>query len=285
MIELSCIIPTYQRQPRALSLVRTLAHQTFRNAEILVVDQTPEPCPELQNCPSIRYLHVQPPSLPHARNVGARHARGRVLLFLDDDVEPDPRLFEFHMANYSDPAVSGVAGRITGGYDERPRGPTGTFRIFDAYVFRNFAAETRCEVQVMPGGNMSIRREVWERVGGFEPAFAGSSMGEESDFCLRARAAGFRFVFDPRAVVRHLHLPTGGCREPRFDRWIYWMAHNTMLLGLRHIPSGFLSIVVLERTLRLALFALESGRPGLIGVGLRGLAGAFSTWLRLRRRP
>lgn len=283
MAALSCIIPTYQRQRQALSLVRALARQTYRDAEIIVVDQTPERCPELESCPSIRYVRAWPPSLPNARNVGARNATGRVLLFLDDDIEADPQLFEFHMANYDDPTISGVAGRITGGYDERMRGPTGAFRVIDAYVLRNFGAETRCEVQVMPGGNMSIRREVWERVGGFEPAFAGSSLGEESDFCLRARAAGFRFVFDPRAKVQHLHLPTGGCREPRFDRWLYWMAHNTMLLGLRHIPWNFLPVVVLERTLRFAMFALESGRLALIGTGLRGIAGALSTYLRLRR--
>ncbi|MBI2899404.1 MAG: glycosyltransferase family 2 protein, partial [Planctomycetes bacterium] len=202
-----------------------------------------------------------------------------VVLFIDDDVVPDADLVRRHVENYEDPAISGVGGSVRGGYDlPDMRGPVGTFRPADGVVIRNFGAGPRREVQHLPGGNMSFRRGVFERIGGFEPAYGGAAIGEETDFCLRAVRAGFRLVYDPSATLDHLHLPAGGCRTPRFDEWLFWHAHHGMLFLLRHARRVAVPLFVVKRVLRFALFSLEHASPSLLLVGLRGLVAGVSTY-------
>ena len=129
---------------------------------------------------------------------------------------------------------------------------------------------------------MSFRRGVFERVGGFDKTYGGSAIGEETDFCLRARRAGFRFVFEPRAALEHLHLPTGGCRAPRFEDWLYWHSHNSVLFVLRHARRSLLPLFFLKRTLRLGLFAVEHGSVALIAVGLQGFARGIAAYRATR---
>jgi GT2 family glycosyltransferase len=281
MTRVSVVLPTLDRPEAIYNLLRHLEHQTLRPFEIVVVDQSAAADARLAayaaEHPLVRLHRIPVKGLPNARNVGVERSKGDVVLFLDDDSIPDADLVRFHAEAYADPEVSGVGGQVRGGYDA-VGGEIGTFRHSDGRVVRNFGAATRCAVDHLPGGNMSFRREVFERVGGFDRSYGGSAIGEETDFCLRARRAGFRFVFEPRASLEHLHLPTGGCRAPRFEDWLYWHSHNTVLFALRHARLAMLPLFLLKRTLRLGLFALEHGSPALIAVGLQGFARGIATY-------
>jgi GT2 family glycosyltransferase len=281
MIRVSVVLPTLDRPQAIYNLLRHLEHQTLPPHEIIVVDQSVAVDERMSAYaaahPSLRYHRIPEPGLPNARNVGAGLAEGEVVLFLDDDSIPDVDLVRFHAENYADPAIAGVGGRVLGGYDTGGT-ETGRFNADSGKVVRNFGATKRSEADHLPGGNMSFRREVFARVGGFDKAYGGSAIGEETDFCLRARRAGFRFVFDPRASLEHLHLPTGGCRAPRFEVWLYWHSHNTVLFALRHARRALLPLFFLKRTLRLGLFAIEHGSVELIAVGLQGFARGIATY-------
>ncbi len=282
-MKLTLVIPTLDRQAVVFNLLRHLEHQTRPADEIVIVDQTATRDARLEEYvaprPEIRYLRISVKGLPNARNVGIAHASGDILLFVDDDVVPDRDLVRRHWDSYSDPSVGGVGGRVRGGYDRRDRrGLVGTFRPSDGVVIRNFGEGDRREVQHLPGGNMSFRREVFDRVGRFEVAYGGSAMGEETDFCLRAFRAGFRLIYDPSAVLDHLALPTGGCRAPRFEEWLHWHAHNGILFLLRHAWRTAVPIWLVKRVLRFGVFALQHASPALLGVGLRGLLAGVSTY-------
>ena len=281
----SVVLPTVDRPEAIYNLLRHLEHQSVAPLEIVVVDQSAAPDPRVEayaaSTPRVRYHRIAERGLPNARNVGIGLARGDVLLFLDDDSIPDPDLVRFHAERYADREVSGVGGRVQGGYDSAGS-EVGRFRASDGKVIRNFGSTSGCEVEHLPGGNMSFRREVFDRVGGFDKAYGGSAIGEETDFCLRARRSGFRFVFEPRASLEHLHLPTGGCRAPRFEDWLYWHSHNSVLFVLRHARRALLPVFFLKRTLRLGLFAVEHGSVTLIGVGLKGFARGIAAYRATR---
>jgi len=281
MMRISVVLPTLNRPEAIYNLLRHLEHQTTPPFEIVVVDQSEAADARLaayaSTHPLVRLHRIPVKGLPNARNVGIGLAKGDSVLFLDDDSIPDTGLVGGHAEAYGDPAISGVGGQVRGGYDAGGS-EIGTFRESNGRVVRNFGASTRCEVDHLPGGNMSFRREVFERVGGFDLRYGGSAIGEETDFCLRARRAGFRFVFEPRASLEHLHLPTGGCRAPRFEDWLYWHSHNTVLFALRHARRAMLPLFFLKRTLRLGLFAIEHGSPALIAVGLQGFARGIATY-------
>lgn len=281
-MRLTLAIPTLDRQAVVYNLLRHLEHQTRRPDEVVIIDQTEARDLRLEEYaasrPGIRYRRIPVKGLPNARNVAVRESTGDVILFIDDDVVPDPDLVRRHAANYEDPTIAGVGGGIRGGYDlPDARGPVGEFRAGDGVVIRNFGAGPRRDVQHLPGGNMSFRRGVFERVGGFEVAYGGSAIGEETDFCLRAVRAGFRLVYDPSALLDHLALPTGGCRA-RFDEWLFWHAHNGMLFLLRHARRIAVPLWVAKRVLRFALFSLQHASPALLAVGLRGLLAGVSTY-------
>lgn len=282
---ISLILPTLERPEAVYNLLRHLEHQSRAPEEIIVVDQSPGRDDRLADYagghPRVRYHRIAERGLPNARNVGVGLARGDVVLFLDDDSIPDPDLVRFHAEAYGDPGVSGVGGRVRGGYD-RGGAQIGTFREADGRVVRNFGATTPCDVDHLPGGNMSFRREVFTRVGGFDKTYGGSAIGEETDFCLRARREGCRFVFEPRAVLEHLHLPTGGCRERRFENWLFWHSHNSVLFALRHARRVSLPLFILKRTLRLGLFAAEHGSVALIAVGLWGFTRGIADYRATR---
>lgn len=281
MTRISVVLPTLDRPEALYNLLRHLEHQTMKPFEIVVVDQSGIPDARVAayaaTNPLVRYHRIPVKGLPNARNVGVGLARGEAVLFLDDDSIPDLDLVRCHAENYADREVAGVGGQVRGGYDAT-RGAIGTFRESDGKVVRNFGASTRCAVDHLPGGNMSFRRDVFAAAGGFDLRYGGSAIGEETDFCLRARRAGFRFVFDPRASLEHLHLPTGGCRAPRFEVWLYWHSHNTVLFALRHARRALLPLFFLKRTLRLGLFAIEHGSVELIAVGLQGFARGIATY-------
>lgn len=277
MIRISVVIPTVDRPQAAYNLLRHLEHQSVPPHEIVVVDQSGREDARLAAFPGVRYRRLATRGLPNARNVGVRMAAGDAVLFLDDDSIPDPDLVKAHAEAYADASVHGVGGRIRGGYDASA-GETGAFRS-DGTVLRNFGSDRAGDAEHLPGGNMSFRRGVFDRVGGFDTRFGGSSLGEETDFCLRARRAGCRLVFEPRAAVEHLHLPTGGCREPRFDRWLYWHAHNGMLFALRHARAAAWPLFVARRVVRFAGFALRHGSPAILFVGLHGLLRGAATHL------
>lgn len=280
MVRVSLVIPTVDRPEALYNLLRHLEHQSRPPDEIVVVDQSAREDARVAAYaaarPAVRYFRIAQRGLPNARNVGARRSAGDVVLFLDDDVIPDRDLVRYHALAYEDPGVAGVGGRVVGGYDAA-RGAVGAFRPLGASVVRNFGADRAGEVDHLPGGNMSFRREVIDRVGGFDVAFGGGAIGEETDFCLRARRAGFRLVFEPRAAVEHLHLASGGCRSERFEDWLFWHAHNTMLFTLRHGRALGWAAFVAGRIVRFAAFALERGSPAVLVTGLRGLLRGVAT--------
>ncbi|MHC4608068.1 MAG: glycosyltransferase family 2 protein, partial [Planctomycetota bacterium] len=259
-MRVSVVIPTVDRQEAAYNLLRHLEYQTVRPHEIIVVDQTAEPSKRLSEYAGVRYLRLRERGLPNARNVGAAEATGDVVLFVDDDAIPVPKLVEAHAAAYADATVGGVGGRLVGGYDTPdPRAPVGAF-LRNGTVVRNFQSTERREVRHLPGGNMSFRRDVLERVR-FDTSFGGAAIGEETDFCLRAARTGCRFVFEPEAEVEHLLLKTGGVYGDRFNQWVFWQAHNSMLFTLRHARAPAWPLFVLRRVARFCLHALEHASP------------------------
>jgi N-acetylglucosaminyl-diphospho-decaprenol L-rhamnosyltransferase len=52
------------------------------------------------------------------------------------------------------------------------------------------------------GAFLMVRRDVWNRLGGFDESFH-PLWFEDVDFCERARQLGYRFVFTPEAAARH----------------------------------------------------------------------------------
>ncbi len=67
------------------------------------------------------------------------------------------------------------------------------------------------DVFVAPGGSSLIRADLFEEIGGFDPAIV--AMGEDLDLCWRAQVVGARIIVAPDARVRHLEELAAGSRS------------------------------------------------------------------------
>ena len=206
-------IPTYNRGAIATQCVHRVLALDPPPDELVVVDQTAIVEPELarlHEAGRIRLIRLDAPSIPHAMNVALLAARGEVVLFLDDDVEPSPALIREHAAVYGDPGVWAVVGQCLQPGESPAPSPALPSPLPDL-EFR-FNHDTRREVRNVIAMNLSVRRARALEIGGFDENFVMVAYRFESDFALRLTEAGGRILFEPRACVRHLKIPTGGTR-------------------------------------------------------------------------
>lgn len=236
----SVIVPTYNRDEALCETLAYLFYQDYPNYEIVVVDQTVEHNEQTnrflrENCERLRLIKLAKPSLTKARNAGIAHARGDIILFLDDDIIPVESLISAHVAALSEDGVGAVAGQIL----SPDSGAMDTLEVglvrHKSTIVSNFNSMVALDVQHAPGGNTSAWRDLVLRAGSFEPAFGGTAIREETDLYLRLRYMGYRIKFEPSASILHLEVVAGGCGNRRSDvRWYFWFAHNNILLALRH---------------------------------------------------
>ena len=161
--------------------------------------------------------------LSGARNTALDLASGEVVVFLDDDASARPGWLRALLAPYADPDVIGVGGIAHPRWpDGRPRtlpgaaptDPDATGEL-DWVVGCTYTGQPteRAEMRNLMGCNMSLRAEVFKRVGGFAEdmgRIGKNPLGcEETELCIRARQAYTadgrtpRILFEPKAAVDH----------------------------------------------------------------------------------
>ena len=79
-----------------------------------------------------------------------------------------------------------------------PRAIRGPFLLADHWTYDSLR-----RVPMASGAALLVRREVIDRIGGFDERF--EMYGEDNEWCLRMRRAGWRVLFDPGASVVHHH--------------------------------------------------------------------------------
>ena len=159
-------------------------------------------------------VHAQ--GLSGARRSGAERSHGEVLAFIDDDAIADPDWLRHLASPYEDPDVLGVGGLIEPLW-ERPA-PSWWPAEFNWVVGCTYAGMpvARHRIRNPIGANMSVRADVLERAGAFDPRLGRKPGGtlvagaaEETEFCIRASRLhpGQYWIYEPQARVRHAVPP------------------------------------------------------------------------------
>lgn len=239
-VKVSVIIPTYNRNKILVQTIKSVLEQKFSNFELLIVDQSEKHDKQTQSFldnlsdDKVRYYKVFPPSLPAARNFGLKKAKGDIIIYIDDDVLLDQGFIEAHADSYQQRDVVCVAGRVV----QKDKPITDTLLYFRKTGFGagslNYPKFAYAETAL--GCNMSYKKEVLLRIGGFDTNFIGNAIGEESDVSFKLRKQGYKILFNPNASLFHLYYQSGGCREKKsiYDNYIVY--RNEILFFLRHRP-------------------------------------------------
>lgn len=154
--------------------------------------------------PSIRIRGISEP-LPgksRAMNTALTHAKGRVLLFTDDDVIPAQNWLERMSAPMMENRCDAVAGRVVLASELRRPWLARTHALWLAERL-----ELAAENPELVGASMGIRREVFERIPGFElelgPGITG--LGEDTLIWLQMIELGMRIL--PVTDTEVVHRP------------------------------------------------------------------------------
>lgn len=276
----SIIIPTLNRQECIQNTVRDLlAQKTDISIEIIIVDQSEFRDTNLLNFISnikldVKYFHVSFRGLPLARNFGLQRAKFNIIAYVDDDVIIPENYIAELWKSFLDKNISILAGGIDEVYRKDNPNPTetGRFNFWTATASRDFNSDRESYVYSAPGGNFSVRREVFEKIFGFDEELAvGAALYEESEFCLRAIKNKFKIWFNPKVRLKHLAHPTGGCRVPEIPNYVWSLSRNRMFLIMRYLKWFHLPTAMGRLLLLIVSYTRTSLNPMTVVMGITGI--------------
>ncbi len=239
---ITVIIPVRNDAAHLQRALEALRGSTVPPLEVIVVDDaSSDNSAEIAERHGARVFRNARQSGPaRARNLGARMARGEVLLFLDADVCVYPNTLERISAQFAqDPTLDA----LIGAYDAEPEAPDflSQYRnLMHCFVHHH----ARHEASTFWSGCGAIRRHVFLEVGGFDECYRRPSV-EDIELGYRLRQRGRKIVLDPTIEVKHLKRWTFWelVRTDIFDRGIPW---TELILRDRHMPND-LNLQVSQR--------------------------------------
>lgn len=148
------------------------------------------------------------------RNSGIANALDGLILVSDSDCVFDRYTVESHQAiHLRHPLAIGSGPRF-----EYLQGQSGPFTSM--YTTLEFAHFPATNYLVPFGANLSFRKSLWRRLGGFDRAYEGSYGLDDHEFCLRAELMGAACVSDPGAYVFHCPHDTIFGGRPVDRNWV-----------------------------------------------------------------
>ncbi len=272
-------IPTTRTSDSLALCLASLERQSRQDFEVLLIMKDTDTSPIKSTVP-LRIISQKRAGLVGAMNDALEHVKTPLTIRIDDDVVVAPSWFEAIVQSFSQKDVGGVTGPTLISADElssrdlmkwitrleksdnillKPlkwlyfdfiyQGqikeigrflPSGVFSLGS-----NFEASLRLknpiEVDHVEACNFAFRTELLQRFGGFDPRFT-KGLGDyhEADISFKVTKAGYRILFDPKAIAHH-HIGTGVAedRGEAYDRM-----RNFVRFYKRHLstqsPDGWI---------------------------------------------
>jgi glycosyltransferase involved in cell wall biosynthesis len=213
----SVIIPTLNRYKYLKDVFRDLEKQTYKNFEVIVVDQTDAFDAKVYNgwTLNLRFWKQDEKALWLARNSAIQAAKGEFILFSEDDVRFDADFIQNHLKciDYFNSDVSnGVF------FPEHQTIP-------ESRNYFKFSEQ-------FATGNAIIKKSVFMQLGLFDRQFEGQRMGD-GEFGLRLYLTGYKCISNPKAFCIDIKAPEGGLRQ--MGSWDAWRPKG--LTAPRPVPS------------------------------------------------
>jgi GT2 family glycosyltransferase len=258
----SFVVSTHNRRDVLLRTLSEIDRCGLRNDEYetLVVDNASTDGTSdavRREYPMIHLMHEEFNAGPVSKNVAIKSARGRYVVFLDDDSFPSPGSVTRMMQHFeADPALGAAVFTVTL--------PDGS-RECSAYP------------NVFIGCGTGFRRRALEQVGGLPADFF--MQAEEYDLSLRLLAAGWEVKAFDDLHVSHLKTPAARSNA----RTMMLDVRNNVVLITRYFPGRWVAPFVRDWLRRYRLIAHAKGQELAYYKGL--FAGVWRTLRPTNRRP
>ena len=252
--KLSVAICTFNRAESLKECLESLTKQSFTDFEVVIIDanstdQTPQVIDSYSQKLKIKKVIEREKGLAKARDSGWREAEGELISWIDDDVTVSKdwakSIVEILDKN---PDIAGVSGPtiVKENFLKNrdvfffygKKGMIGLLRRFWNYFFlegqmyepgkllksgawspgANFSQSLEIkglkEVDYLEACNMTLRRNLVEKVNGFDLGFKGTAEWCEIDLAQKVKKLGHKLVFNPKAIVYH-HISKSGAFTKR----------------------------------------------------------------------
>ncbi|MBY0585970.1 glycosyltransferase [bacterium] len=241
-MEISVVIPCFNAANTLPRLLRSLSQQSIapKQYEIFLVDDgsTDPSCEIAGQFDRVILLKQNRMGPGAARNLGADQAKGRIILFLDSDLDVAPDLLEKHVQAYRDqPGLAAAGGSV------RPLGEPAlcSWQLVDhlsSWFNAHPSVNNTKPPEYLPSLNFSVDREkVWiTHQLRWDPGL--THTGEDVLFCHALKQANLSLAFVPTAVVFHQDRTTLRGYMTHMYRWGF---HAPFVRGkIRGLKYSFL---------------------------------------------
>jgi GT2 family glycosyltransferase len=222
-----------------------------------------------QSALNVNRVAVHPPNAVRQRVAAINLARGELLLFLDDDVVPEPDCVEQLLSSLesSDDVVAVTADFNNQTWPE----PTRLWQLYLRHILKlnpgawqgrvvgpllrfgyNPVPSEPCAIEWLGSGNSLVRRSAFMTAGGFSDFFLHRcTINEDVDLGLKLRRVG-KIMFCPAARMAHHHAPSGrvtmfmAAEDDLFNR--FFILRRTLELSLVSSFSLVLLYFTVETT-------------------------------------
>ena len=202
--EFSIIVPVYNRSDEVADLLQSLAAQTEKNFETIIVeDGSPLPCGDVVAkfgpAANARYISRPNEGRSYARNAGINAARGRYLVFFDSDCVIPPSYFATVKRELASRPLDCYGGPDAASESFTPVQRAISFAMTSMLTTGGIRGRRKSMEKFTPRSfNMGFTREVAAKVGGFREMFS-----EDIDISTRIANEGFSIGLIPEAEVWH----------------------------------------------------------------------------------
>ena len=230
-VRTSVVIPVFNKADFTFQCLRSLVREVnFDETEIIIVDnastdETPEMLSHFSGLVRV-VRNEENAGFVDARNQGAAEARGRYLLFLNNDTVVQPGWLESLVWTVEDdPRVGAVGSMFV--Y------PNGLVREAGATIWKDGGfyhygwgrspndrrLKFAREVDYCSGASLLIRKELFDQLGGFDRRYA-PAYYEDADLCFGVRSLGYKVIYQPASrVVHYEDAPPGKDTGAGFKRF------------------------------------------------------------------
>lgn len=253
----SILIVSYNTCAETLACLASLRTQTagFPHEVILIDNASPDGSADAiaRAFPEVHLIASQDNlGFARANNVAARAAKSDLILLLNPDTIILDRAIERLCAFAATHPSAMIWGSRTL-FGDGTLDPTGCFArmtpwslfcrvtglssafprlaVFNGEAYAGWQRDSVREIDIIAGCYLLITRDLWQRLGGFDPVFF--MYGEEADLCLRAAAVGARPLHTPDAPIIHLG---GASEKTRAGKMIKLLAAKATLIDRYFSP-------------------------------------------------
>lgn len=214
-------IVSWNRKKELQQSLKMVFASSYENIEVIVVDNASEDgSPEMvrKRFRKVKLLPLKENTAIFGRNIGFKKAKGKYILFLDDDSFPKKEAIKVaveYLERNQD--VSGITMNIQILNDKRE-------------FINCFNIKHSIDCHFFIGCGVIFRSEIFKKLGGFSPHFF--AYGDDWEFALRLYGMGGKLVFLPDAQVCHLVLSNNRSTKNR----IFYATRNSIWTILLNYP-------------------------------------------------